>query len=147
MKEIKIPAIKRGVVIDHIDTGRALDVVAILDLPEDHDSLVTIGMNLQGKKGKKDVVKIENKFIEKKDFDKISVVAPHATINFISNYKVKEKFHIRVPGMIEDILKCSNPNCVTNHESCGTRFLKVSEDPLVLKCYYCERKLEKTELL
>lgn len=146
-KEIKIPGIRRGVVIDHIDAGRGLKAVEILKLAKDHDSLVTIGMNLDGKNGKKDVIKIENKFIERKDFDKLSVVAPHATVNFISNYKVKEKFRIKVPEKIENILKCSNLNCVTNHQDCGTKFLKVGEDPLVLKCHYCERKLENIKLL
>lgn len=147
MKEIKIPAIKRGVVIDHIDPGRALEIINILGLAKDYGSLVTIGMNLLGKKGKKDVVKIENKFIERKDFDKLSVVAPHATVNFISDFRVKEKFRIKVPDIIGNILKCTNQNCVTNHESCGTRFLKLSENPLVLKCYYCEKKLDRIDLL
>ena len=60
MKEIKIPAIKSGVVIDHIPPQKSILVLELLNLGG--ESVVTVGINFASKKsGRKDVIKIENK--------------------------------------------------------------------------------------
>lgn len=146
-KEIKIPAIERGVVVDHIPAGQALKVINILKLDEDHDCTVSIGMNMISRKmGRKDLIKIENKFIYKTDLEKISLVAPKAKISFISNYKVKEKIQVHTPDIVKGVIKCRNNNCVTNHQNIKTKFHLVGENPLKFKCHYCERIMHGKEI-
>ena len=41
--------------------------------------------------GKKDIVKIEHKYLKKEETDKISLIAPNATINIIRDGKLSEK--------------------------------------------------------
>ena len=54
--------------------------------------LITIALNVpSGKSKKKDIIKVENKFLEDDDTNKIAVIAPKATINIIKNYKLIEK--------------------------------------------------------
>jgi len=146
-KIIRVPAIKEGIVIDHIPCGNAIKVLDILGIYSDKNSIITAGINLNSNKmGKKDVVKIENKRIEKKELEKISLVAPNATISFIREYEVFDKIVIKIPNYIEDIIKCNNYNCITNHQPARTKFYKQysSSKEIKFKCKYCE-KTEKIE--
>ena len=127
-KEIKIPAIKDGVAIDHIPLT-ARKVINILGI---YDSQVRMGLNLDSKKmGKKDVVKIENKFPTKSELNKIALVAPTATVAVIKNYEVKEKFKIEIPKEIMGVIKCTNEKCVTNNQKISSKFLLKNKKPII----------------
>ncbi|RLF46477.1 MAG: aspartate carbamoyltransferase regulatory subunit [Thermoplasmata archaeon] len=144
MKELKIQPIKNGTVIDHITPGNALKVLKILKIPENvSDSIVSAVMNVESKRGRKDIVKIENRELKASEVDKIALIAPNATINIIRNYEVAEKHHVVVPDEIVGIVKCANPNCISNSkEPIQPRFIVKSREPLRIKCFYCERELE-----
>lgn len=145
MKELKVSPIKNGTVIDHITRGMALKVVKILGCDrEEMGSTVSIVMNVTSTKGgQKDIVKIEDRELEPREVDKIALIAPNATINIIRNYGVVEKHKVQLPDVVEGIVKCGNPNCVTNQkEPVETRFIVESKNPIRLRCYYCERELE-----
>ncbi len=144
MKELKVQPIKDGTVIDHITPGNALKVVKILGITEKQpDSIISIAMNVVGKRGKKDIVKIENRELDPKEVDKIALIAPNATINIIRNYEVAEKHRVSVPDEVVGIVKCPNPNCISNtKEPIETKFIVKSRNPLKIKCYYCEREVE-----
>lgn len=141
-KELKIPLIKEGTVIDHITAGNAVKVLHILGIPEKTKSVVSVAMNVKSKIGKKDIVKVENRELDPKEVNKIALIAPKATINIIRNYEVFKKYHVHIPDEIIGIVKCPNPTCVSNskNEPIESRFLVVSKDPIRIKCYYCERE-------
>ena len=139
MKELKISAIKDGTVIDHLPPKYALQIAKILQL-ENLDSVISVATNLQSKKQeKKGIIKIGDKFLTEKEVNKIALIAPYATLNIIKGYKVIEKKKIKIPELIKDIVKCFNPNCITDAEKVKTKFYVVSTSPLKLKCNYCER--------
>ncbi len=145
MKEIKVAPIKNGTVIDHITCGMALKVLKVLGLSDgDVDSTVSVLMHVPSKKmGWKDIVKVEDKELEQIEVDKISLVAPKARINIIRNYEVVEKMQVKLPDVALGILRCGNPNCVTNaNEPVETEFELKSKDPIRLSCKYCDRELE-----
>ncbi len=143
MKELKITPIKDGTVIDHITPGRALLVLRVLHLPASSSSVVSILMNVMGKKGKKDIVKIENRELDPKELDKIALIAPKATINIIRDYEVVKKHTVEIPDEVVGITRCSNPTCISNaREPVESRFHVISKDPPRIKCYYCEREPE-----
>jgi aspartate carbamoyltransferase regulatory subunit len=140
-KELIVSAIENGTVIDHIPVDTVLMVLSILGLDKYEDE-VLIGNNLNSKKyGKKGIIKARNKFFEQEDINKIALVAPNATLIVIRDYEVVEKKFVEIPEKIEKILKCINPNCITNKETIETKFNVIEEKPLKIQCHYCEKTM------
>lgn len=140
-KELIVSAIENGTVIDHIPANKVFEVIKILDLEHSKNS-VYFGTNLDSKKyGKKGIIKISDKFFEPEDINKIALVAPTASLIEIKDYEVISKHSIETPDHIDSIVKCFNPNCVTNKENVSTKFdvLKDENGKVTLKCHYCEK--------
>ncbi|MEK7270427.1 MAG: aspartate carbamoyltransferase regulatory subunit [Planctomycetota bacterium] len=134
--QIVVPAIENGTVIDHIPPSATLKVVQILSRIDD---LVTIGINFpSASMGRKGVVKIANQHLTPREVDKIAVLAPAATVNIIRGFKVREKIRVKIPAIIEGLVRCKNPACITNHEAVRTKF-KVLPGAREVECHYCER--------
>lgn len=145
MKTDKVYAIKDGTVIDHIPSTKALKVIDILGL--ENEGILSIGIGFSSQKlGKKDIIKIENKYLKKEETDKISLIAPLATINIIRDGELKEKRKIEVPDEYRNIVKCLNPNCITSKSNVPSRFKIVKKNPLILRCHYCERIVREGEI-
>ena len=139
---LKVKKIKNGTVIDHIPGGKALLILRIIRADEGNDTL-SILVNVQSRRFiKKDIIKIENRELSQEEIDAISLIAPEAKINIISNFEIAKKLKVKLPESIENIAKCANPNCITNtSEPVPSRFRvlkEVGEDP-ILRCDYCER--------
>lgn len=147
--ELRVSKIKDGTVIDHITGGHALDVVKILGITGREKRVMTIAINVPSKRFKvKDIVKVEGRELNPQEVHKIALLAPHATINIIRNYKVMEKQRVKLPLVIEDIIKCANPACISNsNEPVQPKFYVENEEPLLLKCHYCGYILEKSDVL
>lgn len=138
-KTLKVQKIEDGTVIDHIAGGKGWEVVKLLDL-DHYPETVTLLSNVHSKSlGKKDIIKVEHKQLDKREVDRIALVSPSASVNLIKDFEVKKKFNVDLPKEVVDILKCTNPVCVTHSEPCGTRFMVESKEPLTLRCAYCER--------
>ena len=137
---MKVSKIRNGIVIDHIKAGDALKVLKILGIDRDYEDTVTVMMNAESKEyGKKDIVKIENRELDKEDLDKISLLSPTATVNVIRGSKLAEKYGVKIPDEIEGVLECTNPECISNSEQVSTKFSIESSKPMMLRCHYCER--------
>ena len=116
-------------------------VLNILGL-NDYEDEVLIGINLDSKKySKKGIIKVRNKYFEQHDLNKIALVAPNATLIVIKNYEVVEKKSVEIPDKIEKILKCINPNCITNKEAIDSKFIVKEKDPLKIQCHFCEKTM------
>jgi aspartate carbamoyltransferase regulatory subunit len=148
-RELRASKIKDGTVIDHISGGYALEVIRILGITGREKRVMTIAINVPSKKLKvKDIVKIEGRALNAEEVNKIALVAPHATINIIRDFEVVEKLEVRLPKMIEGIVKCNNPLCISNsNEPVVAKFYVESEEPLMLKCHYCGHILERADVL
>ena len=142
--ELMVRRIKEGTVIDHIDEGKGLQVLNALRIDGKDGSLITIALNVpSGKFKKKDIIKVENKFLKDDDTNKIAVIAPKATINMIKDYKLVEKRRVSLPNEIDKIFRCSNPDCVTNSAEHVESIMDViDKEGTVLKCRYCSRILD-----
>ncbi len=145
-EKLKIDKISKGTVIDHIDAGYALTILNLTGLDESKN-LMTIGVNVSSKKFQtKDIIKIENVFLNKTQMQQISILSPNATISLIENYKVIEKKKVKLPKTIKKLILCVNQTCISNSdEPIDTEFLVLEEKPLKIQCVYCERiyKLEE----
>jgi aspartate carbamoyltransferase regulatory subunit len=139
MKQIKVNAINNGTVIDHITAGKIRKVMDILQL--DGSDTVMIGMNLHSNKiGKKDIIKIENKELSEHEVNSIALLAPEATMIIIQNFEVVRKTKLKVPDIIDNIIVCPNPKCITNAENIISRFRLTNDAPAQVRCVYCEKK-------
>lgn len=147
--ELYVSKIKDGTVIDHITGGHALDVVRILGITGHEKGPITIAMNVPSKRFKvKDIVKIEGRELKPQELHKIALLAPHATINIIREYKVVKKQDVKLPKEIDSIIKCVNPACISNsNEPVKAKFYVESDEPLMLKCHYCGNIIEKKDVL
>jgi aspartate carbamoyltransferase regulatory subunit len=138
-KELKVSAIENGTVIDHIPTKSVFQVINILGLNK-CDNQVLFAANLESKKyGKKGIIKVSGRFFDPEDANKIALVAPTATLIEIKNYKVVEKKDVSIPDEVNTIIKCVNPNCITNHEDVITKFRVTDKKNVKLMCEYCEK--------
>jgi aspartate carbamoyltransferase regulatory subunit len=148
-EELKVSKIKDGTVIDHIRGGFALDVIKILGVTGKEKRVITIAINVPSKHlGVKDIVKIEGRALNTQEVNRIALVAPHASINIVRNYKVLEKVDVKLPDAILGIVKCVNPCCISNSdEPAISKFYVRSEEPLTLKCHYCGIILEQADIL
>ena len=96
--------------------------------------------------GAKGIIKVSNKYFKPEELNKIALVAPHASIIEIKEYQVARKTIVETPEIITSIVKCFNPNCITNFEVISTRFRVVDKVELKMKCHYCEKITQKKNM-
>ncbi|MHA1933592.1 MAG: aspartate carbamoyltransferase regulatory subunit, partial [Promethearchaeota archaeon] len=133
--------ITEGTVIDHIDAGYALTILNLTGLDE-VKNLITIGVNVSSKKyNTKDIIKIENVFLNETQMQQISILSPNATISLIKGKNVIEKKKVELPKIIKKLILCVSQTCISNSEKepIETEFLVLEEKPLKIQCIYCER--------
>ena len=148
-KRLSVSALENGTVIDHIPAQNLFNVISILGLDSITDSRISFGTNFKSKRlGKKAIIKVSNKYFEDSDIDRIALVAPHAKLNIIKNYKVSDKREVSVPSVIKGIAKCVNPKCITNNENITTKFTVIDKnDSISLKCNYCEKITDQEHIV
>ncbi len=146
---LMIPKIKLGIVIDHIPAGDGVKILEIISRYEElKDVPITLGLNYDSKKlGRKDLIKLQLEFLAPEIIQHISIVVPGVTIKAIKEYKVYSKVVVQAPKEIRNLLKCKNPNCITNLQpGIETVFVAVDENSDQVKCNYCERIFDRSEL-
>lgn len=141
--ELRVKPIRNGTVIDHIAGGQALNVLKILGISGTSDATVSVVMNVEsGKLGKKDIVKVEDRELKEEEVNRIALIAPNATINIIRDFLVIEKHHVNLPDQIMGVVRCQNPNCISNtEEPIKSRITVKAKNPVLLRCVYCEQPI------
>ena len=140
----QVEALANGTVIDHIPAHMTLTVAALLGSSEDQ---IFIGVNLRSTAlGRKGVVKVADRELSERNLSSLALIAPKASISIIRDYAVVQKGPVPVPARFDDIARCANSNCVTNHEKWPTRFTVIGSDPLRVRCQYCERGFAAADL-
>lgn len=136
---MNIEPIQNGVVIDHIEAGRAMQLYKLLKLGS-LDASVALIKNVPSKKmGKKDIIKIDADI--DLDFDVIGFVDPSATVDIIRNGVLVEKKSIALPEKLTNVIFCKNPRCITSVEQEIEHIFKLSDpDKKEYRCIYCETK-------
>ncbi len=136
---MNIEPIQNGVVIDHIEAGRAMQLYKLLNLGS-LDASVALIKNVPSKKmGKKDIIKIDADI--DLDFDVIGFVDPSATVVIIRNGELVEKRSIALPEKLTNVIFCKNPRCITSVEQEIDHIFKLADpDKKEYRCIYCETK-------
>ncbi len=142
---LEVSAIEKGTVLDHLPSDKVMKIVSMLDFHT--NCCVTIGLNLTSKKQqKKGIIKIAGRDLEEAELNKIAILAPAVTVNTIEGFLVTKKKKIALRGIEPNTIKCTNQNCITNHQNVITKFNVIGKQPLKIRCYYCERSLEEQEI-
>ena len=147
--QLLVRRIRVGTVIDHIESGKAMLVLKALNITGKEGNVITVALNVPSSKhGKKDIIKVENRFLQTDETNKLALIAPHATINIIKDYKLVEKRKIQLPESIVGIFKCPNLKCISNGEEDVKPTIDiVDREKIVLKCRYCGRTISTDELV
>lgn len=133
---LEITSLKNGIVIDHIAPGNGIKIFNLLGLSEIDDEVALILKAKSQTMGKKDIIKIDN--FEDLNLDAVSIIDPTATINIIRDEKVIAKKTLKLPEVIEDVITCQNPNCIsTSERNVTSRFIVINPDEKTYKCAYC----------
>ena len=137
---IKVSALARGTVLDHLHAGTALRALRVLALPA--GLTVTVGMHLASARlHKKDIIKIEGHELTHDEAAKVALLSPEATLSIIRDYKVVEKVKLEPPQRFHGLLRCPNPACIVHGERAPGSFFVVGRDPISVSCEYCERTI------
>ncbi len=136
---MKVDEIKTGFVIDHIESGMGMRLYELLGLSS-LDCPIAIIMNAPSRKmGKKDIIKIDADI--QINLEVIGFVDPQATVNVIRDGVLVEKKTIKAPETLTNVLKCTNPRCITSTEQDLPHVFKLTGGgERIYRCAYCEAK-------
>ncbi|AKL94084.1 aspartate carbamoyltransferase regulatory subunit [Clostridium aceticum] len=138
---LKVNSIQKGIVIDHISSGKGLKIFEKLCLDK-IDTPVVLLMKVPSKKlGKKDIIKVQD-YIDI-DLTILGLIDPNITINIIENDRTIEKKAIEIPQKVSGLFKCKNPRCITCIDDYAEpEFTLVPNGKIQYKCSYCEELTE-----
>ena len=134
---MNIDSIQNGVVLDHIQAGRSMDIYRYLHLDDLACSVAIIKNAKSAKMGRKDIIKIEDTI--DLNLDILGFIDPNATVNVIENGKIYEKRQLALPQRITNVIQCKNPRCITSIEQeLPHVFQLVDPERRIYRCIYCE---------
>ena len=137
---MKIDAIHRGIVLDHIKAGRAMDIYRYLHLDELQCPVAIIKNARSNKMGKKDIIKVECP-VDMLDLDILGFIDHNITVNIIKNGEIVDKKKLHLPKQIVNVIKCKNPRCITSIEhGLDQVFVLSNEEKEIYRCRYCDEK-------
>ena len=139
---MNIDSIQNGVVLDHIQAGKCMDVYNYLRLG-DLDCQVAIIKNARSARmGKKDIIKIDSPMDS--DLDVLGYIDANITVNVIRDGRHVEKKHLELPQKLVNIVRCRNPRCITMaEEQLDSIFLLSDASRHAYRCAYCDTPMDK----
>ena len=134
---MNIDSIQNGVVLDHIQAGKGMDVYKYLRLDQLDCQVAIIKNARSGHMGKKDIIKIDSPM--EVDLDVLGYIDSNISVNIIRDGVRVEKKHLKLPRKLVNIIHCKNPRCITVSEpQLDAIFLLSDEDKHTYRCAYCD---------
>lgn len=139
---LNIDSVEKGLVIDHIQAGKAMEIYKYLNLDKMECSVAIIKNAKSNKMGKKDIIKVENNI--HMNLKVLGFIDPNITINVIDNGVIIKKINLELPEQIENIAKCKNPRCITSIEQeIVHKFKLTDKNKKLYRCVYCDTAFEQ----
>lgn len=137
---LNISGIKEGVVLDHIQAGRSMDIYRHLGLGKMDCTVAIIKNARSSKMGRKDIIKIEGS-LDSLDLDILGYIDHNITVNIIRDDKIVEKRLLKLPKKLVNVIHCRNPRCITSIEQELPHIFYLSDPSKeVYRCQYCDEK-------
>ena len=141
---MNIDGITNGLVIDHIEAGKGMELYNALHLGDLECSVALIKIVVSHKMGKKDIIKVDE--VIDVDLNVLGFIDPNITVNTIKNNEIVSKAHIELPQKVTNIIKCKNPRCITSVEQELPHVFKLTDpEKRIYRCIYCETKYEEKQ--
>ena len=137
---LNVGKIEEGIVLDHIEAGKAMLIYHYLHLDRE-DYQVAIIKNARSQvMGRKDIIKIEGG-LNLVDLDALGYIDHNITVNIIRDNVVSEKKKLSLPKKIRGVIQCKNPRCITSIEQeLPQEFYLSDEETGTYRCLYCDEK-------
>ena len=134
---MNIDSIHNGVVLDHIQAGKSMDIYRDLHLDKLDCQVAIIKNARSAHMGKKDIIKIDSPM--DLDLDVLGYIDADITVNIIRDGRRVEKKHLELPRKLVNIIRCRNPRCITAAEpQLDAVFLLSDAKRHIYRCAYCE---------
>ena len=134
---MNVDGVKNGIVLDHIQAGKSMEIYELLGLAKLNNCVAIIQNADSTKYGKKDIIKIDE-YIDL-DFDILGYIDSNITVNIVKDGKMVEKKHLNLPETLTNVIKCKNPRCITSVEQEIVHTFKlVDKENKVYRCAYCD---------
>ena len=134
---MNIDSIQNGVVLDHIQAGKSMEIYKHLHLDQLDCSVAIIKNARSGHMERKDIIKIDSPV--ELDLDVLGYIDPNITVNIIRDGELVEKKHLELPEKLVNILRCKNPRCITVSEPQLDAIFKLSNRSRhSYRCAYCD---------
>ena len=129
---LNISGLNEGIVLDHIQAGKSLDIYYNLGLDKLDCQVAIIKNARSNKMGRKDIIKIEGGLDH------------NITVNIIRGNQIAEKRTLKLPKKITNVIHCRNPRCITSIEQeLPHIFYLADSETETYRCMYCEEKYSK----
>ena len=139
---MNIDSIQNGVVLDHIQAGKSMDIYKYLHLDQLDCSVAIIKNARSEHMGRKDIIKIDSPL--DLDLDVLGYIDSHITVNVIRNGVRVEKKKLEPPQKLVNIIHCKNPRCITVAESqLDAVFVLSDAEKHTYRCAYCDTAIDK----
>ena len=137
---LSVGQMTEGVVLDHIEAGKSMQLYKYLKLDK-MDCCVAIIKNAHSNKmGKKDIIKVECP-IDQLDLNVLGYIDHNITVNIIRDAHIVDKKKLSLPKQLVNIIHCKNPRCITSIEpELDHIFLLADPEKEIYRCRYCEEK-------
>ena len=137
---LNISGIKEGVVLDHIQAGKSMEIYKYLGLGKLDCTVAIIKNARSSKMGRKDIIKIEG-LLNSLDLDILGYIDHNITVNIIKDNKIVEKRARKLPKTLVNVIHCKNPRCITSTEQeLPHIFYLADPEKEVYRCQYCDEK-------
>lgn len=134
---MNVDGVSTGIVLDHIQAGKSMEIYQLLKLDELDSSVAIIQNAASTKYGKKDIIKIDERI--ELDMDVLGYVDPNITINLVRDGQLEVKTHLELPQTLVNVLECKNPRCITSVEQgAKQRFYLANKEKKIYRCAYCD---------
>lgn len=141
---LNVDSVEKGLVIDHIQAGKGMEIYKYLNLDKLDCSVAIIKNAKSNKMGKKDIIKVENDIDI--DLEVLGFIDPNITINVIQNDKIVKKIKLELPEEVINVAQCRNPRCITSIEQeIQQKFKLTDRENKIYRCVYCDTAYDPTK--
>ena len=142
---LSVGQLNEGVVLDHIQAGKSMDIYKYLKLDKMVCCVAIIKHARSNKMGRKDIIKVECP-IEELDLDVLGFIDHNITVNIIRDGEIVEKKDLTLPKKLVNIIHCKNPRCISSIEQeLDQVFFLADEEKEIYRCQYCEEKYRSSK--
>ena len=138
---MNVDAIKNGIVIDHIQPGKGMEIYRFLNL-ESLGCPVALMMNVTSRQmGSKDIIKVDGPIGF--DLNVLGFIDPGVTIDVIENEVCVRKYHPELPEELRGVVRCKNPRCISTVEQELPQVFRLTDRKnKIYRCVYCDGRLD-----